>query len=417
MTTLAPTRVASRTSAPPSGLLDRLARRAVFARLAKLRLGRILVEEGDDTRMLGADEGPLLRVAVRDARVWRRFARGGALGAAESYLDGDWSTDDLPGLCRLFLRNRDLLLGIDRGASRVGALARRVGHALRRNSRQGSRRNIHEHYDLGNDFFEIFLDDTLTYSCGIFDRPDADLREASVEKLDRICRTLDLRPDDHVLEIGTGWGSFALHAASRYGCRVTTATISREQATLARQRVREAGLDDRITVLETDYRDLAGTYDKLVSIEMVEAVGHTYLDTYFERCSHLLAPDGAMLLQAIVMPEQGYDRYLRSVDFIQKHVFPGSCLPSLGSMTASIGRATDLAVVRLTDIGLHYATTLAAWRRRFLQRRADVRRLGYPERFLRMWDYYLAYCEAGFAERHIGTLQMMLAKPGWRGAA
>jgi cyclopropane-fatty-acyl-phospholipid synthase len=393
-------------------VFDRLTRRAVFARLAKLRSGRILVQEHGDTSMLGAGASPALRVTVRDARVWRRFARGGALGAAEAWMDGDWTTDDLPGVCRLFVRNRHLL---QRSGSTLGALAHRVGHALRGNSRRGSRKNIRAHYDLGNDFFEVFLDDTLTYSCGIFERPTSSLRDASIEKLDRICRTLDLRGTDHVLEIGTGWGSFAIHAASQYGCRVTTTTISREQAALARRRVREAGLADRITVLEADYRDLEGTYDKLVSIEMIEAVGHEFLDEYFGRCSGLLAADGAMLIQGIVMPEQGYARYLRSVDFIQKHVFPGSCLPSVGSMTAAVGRATDLSIVGLTDIGPHYATTLAAWRRNFLNRREDVRRLGYPERFLRMWDYYLAYCEAGFAERYIGTVQMTLAKPGWRG--
>ena len=417
MTTLASTRAAPRQGMTQPGMLDRMARRVIFSRLAQLRTGRILVEEDGRSCTLGADDGAVVRVTVRDSRVWRRFARKGALGAAEAYIDGDWSTDDLPGLQRLFLRNRDLLLRIDRGGSRTGAWAARIGHAFRRNSRRGSRKNIRAHYDLGNDFFEIFLDETLTYSCGIFDRPDASLREASVEKLDRICRKLDLRPEDHVLEIGAGWGSFAMHAAARYGCRVTTTTISREQATRARERIREAGLTDRITVLETDYRDLDGTYDKVVSIEMIEAVGHEYLDEYFARCSSLLAEDGAMAIQAIVMPEQGYARYLRSVDFIQKHVFPGSCLPSVGSMTAAVGRSTDLSVVGLKDIGLHYATTLAAWRRNFLRRRADVRRLGYPERFLRMWNYYLAYCEAGFSERAIGTVQVMLAKPGWRGAA
>jgi cyclopropane-fatty-acyl-phospholipid synthase len=287
-------------------------------------------------------------------------------------------------------------------------------HWLNRNSPDGSRRNIAAHYDLGNDLFALFLDDTMAYSCGVFEREDATLHEAQVAKFERACRRLRLSPSDHLLEIGTGWGGLALHAASRYGCRVTTTTISREQHDWARERIRAAGLSDRVTLLLDDYRDLRGRYDKLVSIEMIEAVGHQFLDTYTAQCSRLLEPHGAMLLQAITIRDQLYAEALESVDFIQRYIFPGSFIPSVTAIADSVRRATDMKVFHLEDIGPHYATTLRRWRERFFERIDDVRRLGYSEQFVRMWDFYLCYCEGGFLERQLGDVQMLLTKPRCR---
>jgi cyclopropane-fatty-acyl-phospholipid synthase len=278
----------------------------------------------------------------------------------------------------------------------------------------GSRRNIRAHYDLGNDFFQLWLDESLTYSCGIFLTPNSSMAEASIEKIDRLCRKLDLQPDDHLLEIGSGWGALAIHAAQNYGCRVTTTTISQEQHRVVRKRIDEAKLTDRVSLLSQDYRQLTGQFDKLVSVEMIEAVGHRFLDTFFRKCSELVRPDGTLVLQAIVLPERGYDQYLRNVDFIQRYIFPGGCLPSLGSILESSARTTDLRFVHAEDFAPHYATTLRNWRRSFDERLPEVRRQGYSQQFIRMWTYYLCYCEAVFEERHCGVLQIQFDKPGCR---
>ena len=284
-------------------------------------------------------------------------------------------------------------------------------HKLRGNSRSGSRRNIHAHYDLGNDFFQLFLDETMNYSCGIFETPAATLREASMAKMERVCRRLELSPSDHLMEIGTGWGGLAMHAAANYGCRVTTTTVSKEQHALAVERIREAGLAGRITVLLSDYRDLAGTCDKLVSIEMIEAVGHEYLDAYFATCGRLLEPGGRMLIQAITVPDHHYDKHRRTVDFIQQDIFPGSCIPSMAAMRGAMSRTTDLELVEIFDITPHYAETLRRWRAAFMSRLDEVRALGLPDDFIRMWEYYLAYTEAGFEERVTGDVQMLFTRP------
>jgi cyclopropane-fatty-acyl-phospholipid synthase len=298
--------------------------------------------------------------------------------------------------------------------TRLKAPLNRVLHWLSRNTRKGSRRNIGAHYDLGNDLFELFLDPTMMYSCAYYQSPHASLEEASVAKLDRICQKLELKSDDHLLEIGTGWGGFAIHAAKHYGCRVTTTTISRQQFELARERACQQGVEDRITFLFEDYRDLEGQYDKLVSIEMIEAIGHQYLDTYFEKCSSLLKPDGMMLLQAITIADQRYKSALNEVDYIKKFIFPGGFLPSVSAMSRSIARVSDMKMFHMDDIGPHYARTLADWRQRFFDRLEDVRKKGYSDAFIRMWEYYLCYCEGGFLERDIGTVQMLLTKPGVR---
>jgi len=289
--------------------------------------------------------------------------------------------------------------------------ASRLIHLFHRNTRAGSRRNIAAHYDLSNEFFALWLDETMTYSSGIFERPDSSLQDASEAKLERLCRKVDLRPSDHLLEIGTGWGSMAIHAAKHHGCRVTTTTISREQHDLAAQRIREAGLEDRITLLMSDYRDLEGHFDKVVSIEMIEAVGHEFLDGFFAKISSLLRPGGMAAIQAITIRDHEFPRYRRSADFIQRHVFPGSCILAVSEMMNSVARSTDMTLAHLEEIGPHYARTLLEWRRRFRARRREIAALGFDERFMRLWDYYLCYCAGGFAEGWIGTAQMVLAKP------
>jgi len=394
-------------------LLNRLVKQAIVGRLGSLQYGSLTLIDTDDCRRFGkARSGePHLTLTIHDPAAWVDIAFSGGLGAGEAYMAGRWHCDDLTGLAQLFLRNPQVLYGLNRGPGRLMSLVNKVWHALRRNTLQGSRKNIAAHYDLGNDMFELFLDDTMMYSCGIFEHPQATLQQASIEKLDRVCRKLELHPGDHLLEIGSGWGGLALHAARHFGCRVTTTTISSEQYDMARKRVTQAGLDDRITVLCEDYRELRGQYDKLVSIEMIEAVGHAYFDTYFEKCSSLLKPDGLMLLQSITIAEQRYAAAKRSVDFIQRYIFPGGCLPSVTVISDAVARNTDMRLLHLEDIGPHYATTLRHWHERFMARLDDVRALGYPEEFIRMWEYYLCYCEGGFRERAIGTAQVLLGKP------
>jgi len=389
----------------------RLFRRLALARLGQLEHGRLVLRDEVGTLELGDPAAAPVEIVVTDATFYRDLCLRGSLGAATGYMDGKWHCRDLTAAFRLFVRNADHADGIDHGLARLSARLEAARHWWRRNTPAGSRRNIREHYDLGNDLFALFLDDTMTYSAGIYPRADSTLREASVHKLDVICRKLRLEPAHHVVETGSGWGSFAIHAARHYGCRVTTTTISDAQYELAARRIAAAGLQDRVRLLMQDYRDLEGKFDRLVSIEMIEAVGHDNLDAYFGTCSRLLKDDGMMLLQAISMPDQRYEQYLRNRDFIQRYVFPGSCCPALGAMVSAAGRSTDLKLVHLDDIAAHYARTLRDWRDNFDRREQEVRALGYPERFLRMWRYYLSYCEAGFAERYLSNYQLLLAKP------
>ena len=399
--------------------LDSFAQRAVRARLAGIRQGRITLLDNGTRQEYGARTArcPLeVMVQVHDERFWSALAFGGSIGAGEAYMEGYWSTDDLTALVRILLQNREVLDGMETGLARLTAPLQKALHWLNRNTRAGARRNIAAHYDLGNDFFATFLDPTMMYSSAIFERPGMTLEQAQRARLERICRKLELQATDHLLEIGTGWGGLAIHAAQRYGCRVTTTTISREQFELARERVAAAGLADRVTLLLEDYRDLRGRYDKLASIEMIEAVGHPFYDAYFRQCGRLLGDEGLMLLQAITITDQRYEAARTSVDFIQRHIFPGSTIPSVSVMLDSLTRSTDLKLVHLEDIGPHYATTLRKWRENFHANLDTVRALGYPERFVRMWEFYLCYCEGGFEERAIGDVQMLLAKPGSRRA-
>ncbi|MGZ5269050.1 MAG: class I SAM-dependent methyltransferase [Ramlibacter sp.] len=399
------------TANPLERAMENFAARVLRSRLALLEHGQVtLVDQGrHETFGHSTQRCPLqCTVHVRDRRFFAEVAFGGSVGAGESFMAGDWWTDDLTALVRIMIVNRDVLDGLDGGFSRVAEVARRLLHAAARNTRAGSRRNIAAHYDTGNDFFERMLDGTMMYSCAFFERADMDLHDAQVAKLDRLCRKLDLRPSDHLLEIGTGWGALALHAATRYGCRVTTTTISREQHALATERVRAAGLQDRITVLIQDYRDLAGSFDKLVSVEMVEAVGHQYFETFFRRCGELLAPGGTMVLQSITIADRQYAAARDSVDFIKRHIFPGCCIPSVGALVAAAARSSALRVVDLEDIGLHYARTLAHWRANLFSHADALRARGYPDALLRMFDFYLSYCVGGFAERALGDVLVVL---------
>ncbi|MDX1777215.1 MAG: cyclopropane-fatty-acyl-phospholipid synthase family protein, partial [Desulfobulbales bacterium] len=312
---------------------------------------------------------------------------------------------------RLFVANIDLLnRQMDKGWSRVTAPLLRMYHRLQKNTLNGSRKNIVAHYDLSNDFFKLFLDQTMGYSCGIFENRDSTLQEAQVAKFDRICRKLKLSKEDHVVEIGGGWGGFALHAVQNYGCRVSTTTISDNQYNYMQQLFDNAGLADRITVLKQDYRNLTGCYDKLVSIEMIEAVGHHFLDTFFKKCCQLLKPDGMMALQAIIIPDHEFDRHKHSVDFIKRYIFPGSCIPSVGVITKSIKKHTDLRLIDFKDITPHYATTLRMWRERFFDNLEKIKALGFSESFIRMWEFYLASCEGSFQENYNGDIQMIFSK-------
>ena len=399
--------------------LDRLARRMVLDKLRDLQHGEItLVEAGSSQTFGRADASfPLaVTLTVNSPVFFSDVAFGGSVGAGESYIQGYWESSDLVALARILLRNRDVLDNMDSGAALLTRPLKKAFHWLNRNSRTGSRRNIAAHYDLGNDFYALWLDPEMMYSCAWYETRATSLEEASVAKLDRICQRLDLGPDDRVVEIGTGWGGFAVHAAKRYGCHVTTTTISREQHAYARERIEKEGLGDRITLLRDDYRDLEGQYDKLVSIEMIEAVGHEYLDTFFRKCSSLLKPDGQMLLQAITIADQRYDYAKRNVDFIKRYVFPGGFLPSVTAMTSAMTRVTDLRAVNIEDIGLHYAWTLRDWRERFFARIEEVRAQGFSDEFIRLWEYYLAYCESAFLERAIGDVQLHAIKPGARPA-
>ncbi|MAA63999.1 MAG: SAM-dependent methyltransferase [Alteromonadaceae bacterium] len=391
------------------------ARRIVFKQLSLLQSGRLkVVESGLDDREFGDGDNqyPVAEIHVSDASAWRDILTGGSIGAAESYVAGDWTTPDLTALLRFFTRNIDRMNAFEDRFSWITKPALRGLHWLNRNSKTGSRKNIEAHYDLGNALFELFLDPTMMYSSAIYPEVTSSLDEAAVFKLDRICQKLDLGPTDSVIEIGTGWGGFAIHAAKHYGCQVTTTTISREQYDLALARIKAEGLTDRITLLFDDYRDLKGQYDKLVSIEMIEAVGPQYLDSYFEQISTLLKPDGLALIQAINMPEQRYDRALKNVDFIQRFIFPGSFIPSFGAIFESVRNGTDLVLSASDDFGFHYARTLRDWRERFLEARTRIQALGYDDAFIRLWTFYFCYCEAGFAERAIGVSQIVFAKPG-----
>jgi len=334
----------------------------------------------------------------------------GSNGIANAYIRGFWECDDLYELFRGFVKNIKLIDTFETGSLKFGILKNRLVHFFSSNSKLGSKKNIQAHYDLGNDFFKLFLDDTMTYSSAIFESRNSSLKEASINKLDLICKKLNLNETDHVLEIGGGWGSFAIHAAQNYGCEVTTTTISEEQYQYMNQRFSKLNLNKKINLLNKDYRSLSGNYDKIVSIEMIEAVGDKFLGTFFSTCSKLLKSKGQMLLQSITMPDDRYSQYLKNTDFIQTYIFPGSCIPSLAAIKNSLKKHTNFTIYDIEDIAPHYSKTLLYWLQNFNKNESQIRKLGYDENFCRLWKYYLSYCAAGFQERYLGDLQILMNK-------
>lgn len=397
----------------PLNRRQRVCRKIFFKILAHLSGGMITMRDADGQHSLGRRENEAsleANVAVWDPAFYCEAVTGQSAGVGHAYMQGRWDCDQLVDLIRIFARNEDVLRRWTAPTQGVTGLWHRFSFWLQRNTKVGARRNISYHYDLGEDYFQQFLDPSLTYSCAFFASEGHDLAAAQYEKLDRACRKLDLGPHDHLLEIGTGWGSMAIHAASRYGCRVTTTTISAEQARYADEKIRRLGLADRIKVIQQDYRELKGQYDKLVSLEMIEAVGVKYYPAYFRKCADLLKPDGAMLLQAITVDDRHFKHDARHVDFIKRYIFPGGVLPSVSVIADTLARATDFQVAHLEDMARHYARTLEIWRQRLVDSWTVLRDQGRDEEFLRCWEFYFAYCEGGFLERRVGTVQMVLAK-------
>jgi cyclopropane-fatty-acyl-phospholipid synthase len=400
-----------------SGILDNFAVKQLFKRLKSMPRGRLLIEDGSQIHSFGEDSDIAeikATIIIHDRTAYRDIAFGGSMGSAEAYMAGKWTSPNLVSLIRLMSINIDFLNTMDDSRFFPQRLLDKVFHWLNRNTESRSRENISAHYDLSNDFFALFLDPEMMYSSAIFQGPSMGLDDAAVFKLETICQKLELKSSDHLLEIGTGWGGMAIYAARTYGCRVTTTTISKEQYETACRKVDEEGLGDQVTVLFEDYRKLEGSFDKLVSIEMIEAVGHEFYKQYFSVCASLLKADGLMLLQAITIPDQRYDYALGSVDFIQRYIFPGGSLPSHSAIMSSVKKHTDMQMIGMQEIGEDYARTLSIWRERFLGRLEDVSAMGFDDFFVRMWNYYLCYCQGAFEERVIGTSQILLAKPHWR---
>jgi len=405
------TRLHPSEEARPARGLNGLAKSLLLSALSGLREGYLELRDGNEVHRFG-DQASLLRAEarVRDPRAYQLGAFRGEVGLGEAFMRGYWTSPDPVAVIRVAVRN---MAAFDQGGgllAGLGKLVSRVRHLSRANDRQGSRSNIAAHYDLGNDFYRLFLDESLAYSCAYFEASDMDLASAQRAKFERICQKLNLGPEDHLLEIGTGWGGFAVYAAKTRGCRITTTTISRQQYDYARDCFAGEGVQDRITLLFEDYRDLRGRFDKVVSIEMFEAVGLKYYDSYFRAVDRLLADDGLALIQTITMNEGRFPAYIRGTDWIQQYIFPGAELASISEILRSLGRTGNLNLHHLEDIGIHYAHTLQLWRTAFHARQDQVRELGFDETFLRMWDYYLAYCEGAFRERYIGDAQLLLAK-------
>ena len=395
-----------------NGLTGTLLRRGVLRQLAHLKHGQLVVVEDGERHVFGTQGSHLLgEIQILNAAAWGLVASNGSIGAGEAFIHGYWSSPDLTAVVRVFVSNLEVLDALEGGLAKLGRPFIQGLHWLNRNTRKGSQKNIAAHYDLGNDLFEQFLDPTMMYSAAQFLTPEDSLEQAQLNKLERICQKLALKPTDHLLEIGTGWGSMALYAAQQYGCKVTTTTLSKEQYAFTAQRIEALGLQDQVTLLLSDYRDLTGEYDKLVSIEMIEAVGHRFLPTYFKQCAHLLKSNGLMLLQAITIRDQRYAQANRNVDFIQRYIFPGGALPCVQKMLEIVSRDTDMNLLHMEDFGLHYARTLRLWHENFRRAHGRLSELGYDDYFLRLWEFYLCYCEGGFLERTIGTAQLLLAKP------
>lgn len=375
----------------------------------------ITLPDGSDLS-IGNGEGTSCQIRIQSPAFFKRCVLYGDIGFGEAYVDGDWDTDNITNVIKWFLLNVDHAPTVSGSNAKSLVLnllkaVNKLYHLKRGNTISGSRKNISEHYDLNNEFFALFLDPTMTYSSAYYTKEDMTLEEAQLEKYDRLCRQLHLKPEDHVLEIGSGWGGNAIYMAKTYGCRVTTLTISEEQYKLAKERIAKEKLEDKITILVKDYRLMEGTFDKIVSIEMLEAVGEEYYNAYFKKCSDLLGKDGIFALQVITCPDSRFESLKNGVDWIQKHIFPGSLLPSVGAINQAVNSTSNLTLVDLKDIGLHYAHTLNVWYKSFNDRLEEVKQLGFDDYFIRKWNYYLCYCEAAFAMRNINVMQLVYTRP------
>ena len=399
---------------PNKSITQRLAKAIVIKQFSKLTKGQLLVNENGNNYIFGSKNNDFpvsATINVLSNEMYSEIAAKGLNGAAEAFVKGLWSSNDLTRLIRIFVRNREAANQIEGGLAKLATGLFYLQHSLKRNNHKGSLRNISAHYDLGNDLFETFLDNTKMYSCAIFENENSSLEQASINKIERICKKLELSSNDHVLEIGTGWGGFAIFAAKNFGCKVTTTTISQKQYEYTLEKVKALGLQDKISVLKKDYRDLTGKYNKLVSIEMIEAVGHHYYHDFFRKCNQLLTPDGRMLLQSIIITDYLYEEAKQFSDFIKTYIFPGSCIPSISKLCESSAKATDMRLFHLEDITPHYAKTLNHWRSYFMNNVQKIRDLGFSEEFIRLWNFYFCYCEGGFIERQIGAVQMLFTKP------
>ena len=394
-----------------------LSRNILLKLFNKISVGILTIEDDSGKITLGKDEQRKdlnAEVIIHDRSVYENILSGGILASGEAYIDGSWSSPNLPMVIQLFSANLNMLEKMRYQQNLAGRLRLSIEHFFNRNTVEGSQRNIAAHYDLGNNFFKLFLDNRMMYSSAVFFDGASSLDKASQDKLDNICQLLELTEEDHLLEIGTGWGGMAIYAAQQFNCQVTTTTISKEQYKYALEKVKKYGLEEKINVLLEDYRNLSGQFNKLVSIEMIEAVGEQFFGEYFESCSQLLTPNGKMVLQAITIPDQRYRAATNTVDFIKKYIFPGGCLPSVGKIAYHVGKDTDMQITHLRDIAHDYATTLSIWRGRFLSKSEEVLHQGFDEKFIRMWEFYLAYCEGGFRERVIGAVQLCLVKPSFK---
>jgi len=398
-------------------LLHRLARALVFNQLKKIKIGHIVIIEGGNKFSFGKNNKLNVTVTVHDPRFYGALAFGGSIGVSEAFMQKFWSASDLTKLIRIMAINQNTMDQLEGLFNIFLKPILKCLHYLNQNSVKGSEINISKHYDLGNDFFSLFLDSTMMYSSAVFKNPHDSLYKGSIHKLETICQGLELTSQDHIIEIGSGWGGFAIYAAQHYGCKVTTTTISKEQYTYVRQKIKDLKLSHKINVLFSDYRHLKGQYDKLVSIEMLEAVGYQYYDTYFKVCSNLLKPQGLAVIQTITITDQRYEKAKRSVDFIQRYIFPGSCIPSITALQNSMTQSSDLKIYSIHDIGAHYARTLALWREGFFKRLKDIKALGFDDAFIRMWHFYFSYCEGGFQEKVISDIHLKLVKPGYRSNA
>ena len=394
--------------------MNHLYKKIIHQRLSQIKDAHIIIKDGKSINKYGKPGNLSAKINILDSVFYKNIILGGTIGASESFIRGEWSSPNLTNVIRVLARNTEAQDKLENLFTLLSQPFLKVMHKLNENSVRGSKKNISRHYDLSNDFFSLFLDKNMMYSSAIYKSRKTSLEDASTNKLDVICKKLNLKKTDHVIEIGTGWGGFAIYAAKNYGCKVTTATISIEQYKFAKQKIKEAGLGKKIKVLLKDYRLLKGQYDKLVSIEMIEAVGYQFYDEYFKIIGQLLKNDGEALIQAITIKDQRYSKAIQSVDFIQKYIFPGSCIPSITAIQNSLTSSTDLVINDIRDIGHHYARTLADWRKRFLKNKQEIRKLGFDDKFLRMWLFYFAYCEGGFEEKVISDIHLHITKPGYR---